>query len=565
MSPVLPAPVLDRSPVAPPPPPVESRRAGGLGAVAAVAVPGSVLAAHAWAYGRWIVDDAAITFAYARSVAEGLGPVLQPGADPVEGYSNPAWLALLVVGRLLGLFDHGSWWGVPDLVAFPKLLALLCALGVFACFHAIARVLTRRPALVAAVAGVVLACVPSWVVWLMSGLENGLLALATAGIATVLARAVAAGGLLRAGPAVACGLLAALAALTRPDGLIYAGAYPVAVLLLRGGEPVRRVLSAAVVGVVAFALPAGAYLAWRISAFGEPLPNTALAKAQGTPGLDAFERPVELAGYLGPVPVVVATALVVVALARPWPARAALGVLLVPFGLAVAAHAILEQDWMGQQRFATPVWTLGVIVTVAAAARVVRVLAPRWRAPAVGALVVATVASGAALVGDVRDFRARPTVPMCLVAEVGHAADGYADRLGLASGTVLAPDIGGLALTTRLTVVDLVGLADAPIARHWAAQDMPALRDHVFDTVQPTMIMAHSHWLTTTGIDTDPRITRDYARVAWTVDGGHWVRRTAIPSRPTLHTLRDYATQTVRPADAAARRSPRASCPTAQR
>ena len=73
--------------------PSRCRRGAGL---AAVAVPTAVFALHAVLYGRWIVDDAGITFAYARSLATGAGPVLQPGAEAVEGWSNPAWLALLL-------------------------------------------------------------------------------------------------------------------------------------------------------------------------------------------------------------------------------------------------------------------------------------------------------------------------------------------------------------------------------------------------------------------------------------------------------------------------------------
>ena len=55
---------------------------------AVAAGPPTVLTAlHARFYGAWIVDDAGITFGYARSIATGAGPVLQPGADEVEGYS----------------------------------------------------------------------------------------------------------------------------------------------------------------------------------------------------------------------------------------------------------------------------------------------------------------------------------------------------------------------------------------------------------------------------------------------------------------------------------------------
>jgi hypothetical protein len=85
----------------------------------------ALIALHALRYGGWLVDDAAITFAYSRSLSEGLGPVVQPGAAPVEGYSDPTWLVLLTAARLLGLFDHGTIFGLPDYVVVPKALALL--------------------------------------------------------------------------------------------------------------------------------------------------------------------------------------------------------------------------------------------------------------------------------------------------------------------------------------------------------------------------------------------------------------------------------------------------------
>ena len=185
--------------------------------VVAVLLPTAVAAAHASLYGRWEVDDAGITFAYARSVATGAGPVLQPGAPPVEGFSDPAWLALLAFGRGLGLFDHGTWFGVPDYVAYPKTLALVLLAVVFGAFLAAASAVSRHPAAVTAVAGCACALIPSFVIWSVSGLENALLAAAVAVQVAVLVRrrdALAGGPL----PALACGLLAALAALTRPEG-----------------------------------------------------------------------------------------------------------------------------------------------------------------------------------------------------------------------------------------------------------------------------------------------------------------------------------------------------------
>lgn len=58
-------------------------------AAAAVAGGMALIALQGARLGNWIVDDAAITFGYARNLSEGLGPVVQPGADAVEGYSNP--------------------------------------------------------------------------------------------------------------------------------------------------------------------------------------------------------------------------------------------------------------------------------------------------------------------------------------------------------------------------------------------------------------------------------------------------------------------------------------------
>ena len=144
----------------------------------AAALPTALVALHAVRYGQWIVDDAGISFAYARSLATGAGPVLQRGADPVEGFSNPAWTAILVVGHWLRAFDRGTWFGSPDVVLFPKLVALFCCFGIFCCFHAIvAAVRTRNVLLVTVAAGAVTAAVPSFVIWTMSGLENSLLAL----------------------------------------------------------------------------------------------------------------------------------------------------------------------------------------------------------------------------------------------------------------------------------------------------------------------------------------------------------------------------------------------------
>jgi hypothetical protein len=529
-------------------------------AAVAVGVPTAAFGVHALLYGRWIVDDAAITFAYARSIATGAGPVLQPGAEPVEGFSNPAWLGLMVLGRWVGLFDRGTWFGVPDYVAFPKLLALVLVAGVFACCYAVAIAMTRRPALVTVGAGLVTAAVPSFVIWTMSGLENALLALAAAGIAAVLVRAVVAGRLLEPVTAVWCGLLAVLAALTRPDGLVYAAAFPLAALLLLRRADLGRAVRAAALSLLVFAVPAGAYLAWRLAVFGEYLPNTAIAKSQGLPGLAAATRPGELVTYVGWPAALLAVAAVGAALARHGIRRRALVVLLVPLALAVAAFGVLAPDWMGQLRFATPVWPLGALAAVVAATLVAPHFAARGRVVVAVLAVGAAAISGLAFLDGVRAFRAAPTAPLCLVAQnTGRTINSYADIVNVTDPVLAAPDIGGAALVSNLRLVDIVGLADRRVAGFWADGDIAGLRTHLLRDVRPTFLTLNPDWARLTGLAADPRLAASYDKIATSPAGvTDWVRRDAL-GPGDLEALRIRASAAVVD-DENARRSPRASC-----
>ena len=50
----------------------------------------ALFAAETLLFVDWIPDDAFISFRYARNIADGLGPVFNPG-ERVEGASNPLW------------------------------------------------------------------------------------------------------------------------------------------------------------------------------------------------------------------------------------------------------------------------------------------------------------------------------------------------------------------------------------------------------------------------------------------------------------------------------------------
>lgn len=510
----------------------------------AAGIPTVVTALHAAWYGYWIVDDAGISFAYARSLASGAGPVLQPGATPVEGYSDPAWLAVLVVGRRLGLFDHGAWFGIPDLVMFPKLVGLLCCLGTFSAMFAIARKVLQRPVLVTVVAGTVTAAIPSFVIWTTSGLENGLFGLAVMALAAVIARAAVSGGLLLTSTAVSAGALAALAALTRPDGIIYAAAFPVAATLMAHRDTAKRTMGAALTSVGVFAAPVGAYLVWRMITFGDYLPSTARAKEQALPTLSDFGRPAELIVYLGWLTAILAVAVVAVAVSKPSPTRTAVSMLLVVLGLAVVSYAILRPDWMAQHRFATPVWPLATLAVALSTGPVLRATSLRGR---VVTAVVATMAGVLTLHGFLvsgKEFRVNPSFSLCECAQnTGYMFNGYADILGVRGGTLLAVDAGGTSLTTRLRYVDLQGLTDLRIARFWQHDDMAGLRNYIFDELHPSFIKVWTGWSARERLrlDSDPRLDRDYV-LMWSgrPGSGEWARRDAVPNLGALARAHDW-------------------------
>jgi hypothetical protein len=522
-------------------------------------LPGvAAIALHAGLYGAWVVDDAAITFAYARSLAEGDGPVLQPGAAPVEAYSNPTWLGLLAIGRLVGLFDHGTLFGVPDQVMYPKLLALLCCAGILLACYRVATDLTRRPVLVTVVAGLTLATIPSFVIWCFSGLENSLFALAVAWLAAVLCRASVLERLDSPKVAIVAGLLAALAALTRPDGVVYVAAFPaLAVLWLRFG---RAALLAAL-SLAAFAVPYGTYLIYRVTTFGELLSAPAIAKGQSMPEADQLIRAGELVSYAGALLVLVLAVSVGIVLSHPSRLRTGMIALLVPLGLAIMAHAVLMPDWMGEQRFSTPIWPIGTLIGTLAVGAVYPRLAPRGRTVLIGGVVVALATSLLTFRTTVEDFRATPTVPMCVVAErFGTVFNHYATVLDIRHGTVLLPDIGGTALTSRLRILDLAGLANYEIADLRGRTDEKGLRDHIFDDLKPTFIHTHHPW--GAGITDDPRLTRDYVRL---FEGdpleGDWVRRDAVVGKSAeIATAQKYARRTVPALMAHYKAHPREDC-----
>ena len=221
------------------------------------------------------IEDAAISFAYARNLVDGSGLATYAGGPRVEGYSNPSWTFLVAGLYALGL----------PLFTTAKVLGWLFGVATLP----LAWALTRRalpdrddapfhPDFMALLAPFGLAMSVQFTVWNSSGLENALFCFL---LALGLYRCVVE---LEDGGKPYSALVFFLLCASRPEGIMYA----LIALGLRAwhalfsAEARRTTLSQRLwlLGswVLVLALPLVAYHAWRYWYFAWEFPNTYYAK-----------------------------------------------------------------------------------------------------------------------------------------------------------------------------------------------------------------------------------------------------------------------------------------------
>jgi hypothetical protein len=243
----------------------------GLGLAVVLAL---ALQARLWS---WNVEDAAISFGYAKHIAQGWGPVPYPGGEPSEGFSNPAWVMLLV---------PFLWLGFDAFDVAPALGMVLTVAAVVFVFQAAKARLGEVGGLVAALA---MATHAQVAIWAQSGLENSLFV------------AAAAAGLWRLDAdrerPWAAGVFLVLA-FTRPEApawALLAMAASIALAVPVGGALVRRRAGQWLVGFVA---PFLVLHLLRFGVFGAEMPATYYAKIKLIP-FDLWDWRGEGWAYLG--------------------------------------------------------------------------------------------------------------------------------------------------------------------------------------------------------------------------------------------------------------------------
>jgi hypothetical protein len=525
------------------------------------------------------IEDAGITFAYARNLAEGHGLVPWIGAERVEGYSNPLWTFLLALFHLVGIHVWTS---------SKALGAILGAATLPLVFAITRRARGGRDDLFNIAPAFLLAASTQFVIWNASGLENALFnfLLAAAALRTLQEGSHDA----RAAGRPWSGLLWFLFSITRPEAPIYAGLGFGLRCVYALGEPqgFRNVLR----WLAAFLVPFSAYHLWRFHYFAWPWPETYYAKLGEGNRFKPWNWDVKGWGYVrkyfNAYWIGWASPLFVLALLglRRWRGRVAFAlVALLALLVLWNGHAPFLDNW-DAWAVARRKWTVVRVTGLYSVAILLPLLALRregWRAlwmtwALFTAAIFFTIYSGgdwmdafrwanlwavpqAILLGlglgeildrfailQRRPVRRLPRVRTLLAVVlvvvlalpnawgsakfVGHPETSVRDvyrrvqymemvqqRLHIPHVTLLDVDMGAHLWYSGWRIGDVAGLIDIPMGHH---QTFPKefVREYVFDELKPDFLHAHGSWARRHKILTLPEYKDGYLEIPGYPTGG---------------------------------------------
>jgi hypothetical protein len=378
----------------------------------------------------FVTDDAYISFVYSRNLAEHGELSFNLGA-PVEGYTNFLWTVILALGMLLGV--------PPELSS--RVLGTGLAVGVLVvAFRLTERALVERrpgePAPAPATGWAylppaLLACSSGFACWASGGLESQLFTFLVLLAIDAYVDADAPG---RAHRLRAVGIALALAAMTRPEGLIVTaliGVHRLALNLARDRRLKPSIDELICIG--AFLVVWAPWFVWRWSYYGWPFPNTYYVKAAGetTAKYDAAMREAGLNyvwAWVSQTRLVWAAPLVAIGLgwARPRERRFALTSLVLVLAPVYLAYVVsVGGDFMGLHRFILPLFALAAIAVTLGLARLAALV------PAPAARRGVAVAAAVVLAGGFAWTQARLTRDSLDVRYLTRPGGAFADRHGI--------------------------------------------------------------------------------------------------------------------------------------
>ncbi len=517
------------------------------------------------------VDDAAISFSYARNFAHGYGlGALYPGAPRVEGYSNFLWVVLLAAGTKVGL----------DTLLASKILGLLFSLGVIALLYLLLRRFVHNCWLLLGL--VLLPLSLTFTFWSVSGLENSLYAFLILLSVYFLLREDELPAKIPLGSALSL----VLVGMTRPEGLVYALAgfgYKTLQLVIRWRHTEdRRLLAKNLLSWLAmFLLGYGLFKVWHFAYFAAWWPNPIYAKA-GWYKTDLNKIWFEpggwtyLRGYfrsfaaVGLIPALIFGGLV----SLKGPQR-----VFSLFALASLVLPLYTFDWMVNYRFIYPFLPFEAALLVLAADQLWSwIFAVESASPStegneilsgrahplwlrVGSVILAIwfgfgvarfawanlrltqrqLACGYAPMAETACLSGKMYWSIGEVDQKYSALQKYAAQIGLSDPLYMIPDIGATSYLQNKRILDLAGLADYQIAR---IRDGSLLKQYIFQEQRPDFVMTYGIWTRRTDLTNFNAFQESYLPIEQGTDStglmhGIFVRKDLLLS-PALSPLDSY-------------------------
>lgn len=496
-------------------------------------LPFSVYLFHAWLFKKWIIDDAAISFVYARNLADGFGLVAQPGTTAVEGFSNPLWVFMMVPFYLLKVFDP---------IVTPKVIAfVLVAISYWVVSDTFKNVENMSKLILF---GLILVSLnTSFVTWTISGLENPLYLLLIVTLFRLIYMQIYR-DLLDYRLTSATGFTTGLIALTRPDGIVFS----VIFILLAGWFIFQKrfawknMITHICLYLVALGVVYGGYLMFRYFYFGDLLPNTYLVK--GGPTIETVLRILTFAPEIREKLLSLVSGLIisnnlltsllifsfffiVVFLLKTRKFTAELTLLLLFLLTSLFIYLLLPLDWMPEFRFATPfiffVYLFG-FMTLNGVIESLQLNAKHCGTISIIGIYILIACSFSIYIPRTKAMIEKPVASLESVAGYfGYGYNYFAERLKIDynQASILVPDVGGAYYYSKMKVYDLGGLTDKTIAET-LGKDSERLHNYVFDEIKPTLIHTHQWFTYAANLNADPRFREQYVPIVEKED--QWVK-----------------------------------------
>ena len=192
-------------------------------------------------------------------------------------------------------------------------------------------------------------------------------------------------------------------------------------------------------------------------------------------------------------------------------------------GVSISAYLILPTDWIGELRFATPVFLFLYLLFYQQLQKLNQLASKnssnkRGIQKSTVILIAFLGFISLAFFNRGNIFIKSPTTPFEDVGKkFGEKSNSYANCLQLEKASILLPDIGGTLYYSRLTVYDLAGLTDRVIAKT-RGRDPEEFYNYLFISIKPTFIHTHEYFTFVSNFEEDHRFRRDYIPIAEYID-----------------------------------------------